>query len=268
MSKGKMIPLTKGRRLVDDVIRIARSQPMAAFYRDMDLSSVDGLRKQIRPRLSWNAILMKAYAIVSRQVPELRQFYRHFPWPHLYQVEEVVALITLARDDQTGTRLYFARFHDPDQLSLSQIQAKLDYYQTEPIEAVKQYRHQDRFASLPGLVRRALWWLLMEGWPSQRATYMGTFGMSLSGFNQTYGNCHLGPNTTILGVDPTPRHGVARTLLTFDHRVLDGKPTIDALSQLYTVLVGPIQQELATLAASGGLQPRPSGESATAAATP
>lgn len=244
MGTGKIIPLTAGRRLVDDVIRIARSQPMAAFYRDLDLGALESLRKQIKPRLSWNVILMKAYALVSRETPELRQFYRKFPWPHLYEVETTIAQLTVAREVAGETRLYFARFRDPDRYSLTQLQERLDYFLTAEPTAIKQFRHQDRFASLPGPVRRLLWWLIMEGWPSQRATYMGTFGMSLSGFNQTYGNCHLGPNTTILGVDPTPRQGIARTLLTFDHRVLDGKPVIDIISQLYSRLQGPIRQEL------------------------
>lgn len=247
MGTGKIIPLTAGRRLVDDVIRIARSQPMAAFHRDLDLGTLESLRKQIKPRLSWNVILMKAFALVSRETPELRQFYRKFPWPHLYEVDTTIAQLTVAREVAGETRLYFARFRNPERYSLTQLQERLDYFLTAEPATIKQFRHQDRFASLPGPLRRVLWWLIMEGWPSQRATYMGTFGMSLSGFNQTYGNCHLGPNTTILGVDPTPRQGIARTLLTFDHRVLDGKPVIDIISQLYSRLQGPIRQELETI---------------------
>lgn len=248
MSKGKIIPLTNGRRLVDDVIRIARSQPIASFYRDMDLSCLDSLRKQIKPKLSWNAILMKAYALVSREVPELRQFYRKFPWPHLYQIENTVAQLTIGRQAGAEPRLYFARFCDPDQLGLHQIQEKIDYFQTSPIAEIKQFRHQDRFAALPGPLRRFLWWTLMEAWPTQRGSYMGTFGMTLSCFNQTFATSLLSPNTTSLGVDPTPRNGISRVILTFDHRVLDGKPVIDIISKLYSKLVGPIRQEMESLA--------------------
>jgi hypothetical protein len=270
--KGVSVRLTPGRRLVCDVIEIARRQPMAAFYRDLDIGALEALRKKIRPRLSWNAIMMKAYAIVSREVPELRQYYVRFPWPYLYQSHKTVALITLARSDEmmetagpgdTGglsadprnatssfpQRLRFARFHSPEEHSLRQIQDKLDHFQDAPLDQIAQFRHQDRFARLPGLVRRLLWWLLTDAVPSQRATYIGTFGMSLSGFNQTFGNCHLGPNTTILGVDPTPRDGQARVLLTFDHRVLDGKPVIDIISKLYSVLRGPILTELQAISA-------------------
>ncbi|MDP1563463.1 MAG: hypothetical protein Q8M16_18940 [Pirellulaceae bacterium] len=214
----------------------------------MDLSSLDALRKQIKPRLSWNAILMKAYSMVSREVPELRQFYRKFPWPHLYQVEDSVAQLTIGRQDAQETRLYFARFCNPDQMTLHQIQEKIDFFQTAPVSEIKQFRHQDRFAALPRPLRRFLWWMLMEAWPTQRSTYMGTFGMTISCFNQTFAASLLSPNTTSLGVDPTPRNGISRVLLTFDHRVLDGKPAIDIISKLYSSLVGPIRTEMETLA--------------------
>lgn len=250
MSKGRRIRLSNGRRMVDDILRLASSQPIASFYRDVDLSAIDKLRKQIKPKLSWNAIMMKAYAMVSDQVPELRQYFRKFPWPHLYQVEESVAQLTVGREDQGEVRLYFARFWNPQQWSLPQIQEKIDYYQTAPLADIKQFRHQDRFASLPGPLRRLLLWGIMEAWPTQRSAYAGTFGMTLSGFNNTFAASLLSPNTTSLGVDPTPRNGISRILLTFDHRVLDGKPTIDIISKLYSTLVGPIQQEMEQLAAA------------------
>lgn len=248
MAKGSRIELSNGRRLVDDVIRIANRQPMAAFCRDMDLTPICDLRRKIKPRLSWNTIMMKAYSIVAKQTPALRQTYVSFPWPHLYQSEDNVVMITIAREEKNETRLMFARIHRPEELSLTQIQEQLDYFGTHPIEDIKQFRHQIRFAAMPRMVRRLVWWLLLDMWPSKRAAHVGTFGMSISGFNAAYGNCHLGPNTTILGVDPAPRNGISRTLLTFDHRVLDGKPTIDAMNALFSALHGPILQEMQELA--------------------
>lgn len=250
MSKGTRIPLSNGRRLVDDVIRVARRQPMAAFTRDMDVSRLCDLRRQIKPRLSWNAIMMKAYAMVAAETDELRQVYVSLPWPHIYQANENVAMITVAREDQGQTRLLFARFNRPESLSLHQIQEQLDHYNTAPIQSIKQFRHQIRFAALPTFLRRMVWFMMNDVWPSKRASHVGTFGMSISGFNNAYGNAHLGPNATILGVDPAPRQGVARTILTFDHRILDGKPTIDVISQLYKTLMGPIAEEMQALAAA------------------
>lgn len=249
MPKGSRIKLSNGRRLVDDVIRVARCQPMAAFAREMDLSPLCELRRQIRPRLSWNVIMMKAYAQVACQVPALRQVYVRWPWPHLYQAEDNVAMLTMAREEQGETRLFFARFQRPEQLWLPQLQEQLDQFQTAEIGSIKQFRHQQRFAALPTPLRRFAWWLMNDVWPAKRASHVGTFGMSISGFQGTYASsAHLGPNATILGVDPTPRLGIARVVLTFDHRILDGKPVIDILKQLQAQLNGPILREMERLA--------------------
>jgi len=252
MSKGKRIALTQARRLVDDVLWLAKRQPMAAFYRDLDLSRLEELRKRTQPRLSWNVIMMKAYALVSRQYPELRQCFVGLPWAHIYQAEETVAVLTVARNDDAGQRLYFARFHTPEKFTLRQLQDLLNHYCTEPPQQIKQFRHQDRFSAAPTWVRRLLWRFLVDLWPAKRCAYLGTFGMSLSGFNQTFGNCHLGPSTTVLGVDPTPRQGISRVLLTFDHRILDGKPAIDVIAALNRELHGPILAELEEMVAVCG----------------
>jgi hypothetical protein len=71
--------------------------------------------------------------------------------------------------------------------------------------------------------------------------------MSISGYKGTYGSRHLGPLTTILGVDPTPRKGVSRLLLTFDHRVLDGAPATDVLAKVHRMLTTAIREELAEI---------------------
>ena len=222
---------------------------MAAFSRDMDLTELCQLRRKIKPRLSWNALLMKAYAQVAVEMDELRQVYVNLPWPHLYQAQDNVAMITLAREDQGEIRLLFARFQRPEEHSLPQLQRQLDDYLEQPIESIKQFRHQKQFAALPTWLRRFGWWVMNDVWPAKRASHVGTFGMSISGFNGAFANsAHLGPNATILGVDPTPRNGIARVVLTFDHRILDGKPVIDTLNQLYLKLNGPILQEMRRLA--------------------
>jgi len=77
---------------------------------------------------------------------------------------------------------------------------------------------------------------------------MGTCGMSISGHRGAFGSGHLGCNTTILGVDPNPRKGVAKMLLTFDHQVIDGAPATDVLFQGRKVLATAVAKELADMA--------------------
>jgi pyruvate/2-oxoglutarate dehydrogenase complex dihydrolipoamide acyltransferase (E2) component len=93
-------------------------------------------------------------------------------------------------------------------------------------------------------------------WPAKRASHMGTFGMSLSGFDDVaFASYHLGPNSTILGVDVVARGGKSSVLLTFDHRILDGKPVMDILKDLERNLRGPILEEVRTLAVKQREQP-------------
>ena len=244
---GKRIRLSNGRRLVDDVIRIARKTPLAALSGDFDVELIGRLRRRTRPRISWNVIYMKAYAQVCRACPELRRAYVTFPYGHLYEHPEPVCMITVGREHEGEERLFFARFSKPDHFSLAELQAQLDHFRKAPVEEIKQFRHQIRFAQTPAWIRRFAWWATFNLWPEKRATQMGTFGMSFSGHNGAYGSQHLGPNTTTLGIDPLPRRGTSRLMLTFDHRVMDGVPATRVLKQLHRMLQTAIKEELAVM---------------------
>ncbi len=242
---GKRIAYSNGRRLVDDVIRVAKQFPAAAFWGDFDAGVVAKLRRLSRPKISWNVLYMKAYAKVAMEQPALRQCYVGFPRPYLYQHDRNVCMLTLSREYQGEERLLFARFNNPERESLTDLQARYDYLRHAPIDEIKQFRHQINFAKVPTPLRRLAWWVMLNLWPETRAGQAGTFGMSISGYKGVYGNQHLGPMTTILGVDPIPRKGVSRILLTFDHRVLDGVPATEALHRLHVILTTEIRDELA-----------------------
>jgi hypothetical protein len=249
---GKRIKLSNGRRLVDDVIRMAKSMPLAAFSGDYDAGIVAKLRRHTKPKIAWNVLYMKAYACACQVNPALRRSYVRFPWAHLYEHGQSVCMMTMAREYEGEERLFFARFNSPELHSLVALQEQYDYYRKAPIEEIKQFRHQIRFAQCPSLVRRFAWWTLFNAWPQKRASHMGTFGMSISGYKGVYASQHLGPNTTIVGVDPVPRRGVSRIMLTFDHRVLDGIPATKAMQELHHMLTTAICVELADL---GGRHP-------------
>ncbi len=253
---GRRIGLSNGRRLVDDVIRYAKEAPLSAVSRDLDLNYLHKLRRITRPRLSWNVLMMKAYGIVCAQRPELRQIYVSFPWPHLYQHPDSICMITMIREYRGEQRLFFARFADPEKLSLRQLQNRYDFFRRAPVDEIKQFRHQMTFAKFPWFLRRAAWWTMFNLWPSKRATHMGTFGMSLSGYQGAFGSQHLGPNTSIIGVDPRPRKGLSKLLYTFDHRIIDGKPATDIVEALRLALLRPICIEIEKMLVAEGIDPK------------
>ncbi len=244
MGKGKRVKLSNGRRLVDDVIRAARKMPMAACFRDFDLSELAELRKQTRPKIAWNVLYMKAYSIVAQENPALRQCYVAFPWPYAYQHECNVCMLTMSREVEGEERLLFSRFTRPESKSLVALQREYDHYRRTPVRQIKQFRHQIRFARLPSLARRLAWWIMLNLWPRKRMSHFGTFGMTLSGYRDTYALSLLGPNTTVLGVDVLPKRGQAKFLLSFDHQILDGAPAVSVVDNLYKTLNGAMVDEL------------------------
>jgi hypothetical protein len=244
---GKRIKLSNGRRLVDDVTHMAKKMPMVAMSGDFDAGLVAKFRRRSRPKIAWNVLYMKAYASVCQQNPILKRSYVRFPWGHFYEHDQNVCMMTIAREYQGEERLFFARFNSPDARSLAELQEHYDYYRKAPINEIKQFRHQIRFANTPRFLRRFAWWTLFNVWPAKRASHMGTFGISISGHKGCYGNQHLGPNTTILGVDPVPIKGVSRILLSFDHRVIDGSPAAKVLRELQQMLTTTIKVELAEM---------------------
>ena len=255
VQKSHRLPLTNDRRLVCDLVAIAQKTPFAPISRTIDVSALQALRKKIRPRLPWQVILMRAYGMVSQQFPVLRQIYVPLPYPHIYQHHESVCLLTVGREYQGVNRLFFARFNQPENHSLASLLEQLEIYRRRPVEEIQQLRHQVRFAKFPWWIRQMGWKLMTHWMPKGRAKLMGTFGMSLSGFRDTKGLYHLGPCTTILGYDQFCPRGNAHITLTFDHRILDGKPAVDVMEALRVTLHGPILDELQRMAADPSPSP-------------
>ena len=245
---GKRIALTNGRRLVDDVIRLANKTPLASISGEWELKEVAKLRRMARPKISWNVLVMKAFAAVGEYHPLLKQGFVSFPWGHLYEHHQSVGMMTMSRQYQGEERLLFARFNEPNNHTLVELQEQYDFFRKAPIEEIKQFQHQIKFAKFPSLVRRFAWWTLFNVWPVKRAFHMGTFGMSISGHRGAWGSKHLGPNTATIGVDPMPRNGISRFLFTFDHRVIDGAPAAEIVGLTRHILNTAIRQELAKMA--------------------
>ena len=158
--------LSPGRILVSDITTIANRIPFIPLVREFDLPELDRLRRQVRPRISWTAMMIKAYAIVARQRPELRQLYMSRPYAHIYEHPRSIAQLTITRQVDGESQLFFARFCEPDISSLIDLQRQYEFIRRAPIAEIKQFRHQMRFARLPSFVRIPVWRLLTDWWGS------------------------------------------------------------------------------------------------------
>jgi hypothetical protein len=238
--------LPRNRRVVCDLLHFARQVPLFPLERSCDLGKVAEARARAPRRIAWSVLFLKAYAMLARDYAPLRQAYLRWPWPHLYEHSASVAMLAINRGKGESERLYWGRFKQPESHPLTELQARLDRYKTDPVEAV--FRSQEQLSRLPGPVRRLAWWLGLNVSGDLRARQMGTFGLStlagLGAVNRYHPTCL----TTSLTYGPLD--GAVRSLVTilYDHRVADGACIARALSDLEALLNGPITLEMENMA--------------------
>ncbi|HEY3788595.1 MAG TPA: 2-oxo acid dehydrogenase subunit E2, partial [Urbifossiella sp.] len=80
---GRSLPITPYRRVVTDLMHFSQQVPAVTAERPMDLSELVAARATSPCRPSWTVLFSKAYAIVSRDYPELRRSYLKCPWGRL-----------------------------------------------------------------------------------------------------------------------------------------------------------------------------------------
>jgi hypothetical protein len=238
--------LGENRRLVADLLYFSRQVDRFPLEREFDLSQLVELRERARTRISWPVLFIKAYGLLSAEFAELRQTYLCWPWAHLYQHSQSVAMLAINRSTPSGDRLCWGRFIAPEEQSLVTLQAGLDEYQTGPLEQV--FRRQMRLGRFPWPLRRIAWWLSLNAAGAKRAKRLGTFGLSTLAGMSTFNRFHPSCLTTSISYGPLSAEGRSLVTLICDHRVVDGAPMARALARFETLLRGPIAAELAGLA--------------------
>jgi hypothetical protein len=247
LSRAGRRPLPSDRAIVADLLWAAAGIPFIPLSKTLHLPELSALRERAQPRIAWAVILMKAYSAVALRRPPLRQVYMRFPWPHLYEHSDNIALLTISREYQGSHRLFFARFASPESKPLVLLQRDFEAYRRDPIGSIRQFKHQASFARWPWFIRRAVWLATLSLSGRKRVTNFGTFGVSLSRLRAADLAFHLAPASTLLGVDPAPAPQGLRLTLTFDHRLIDGWPAAGVLEELEAQLRGPITDEIRSL---------------------
>lgn len=246
---GRRLPLSRARRLVVDFLHFAAGVPTVPVQRRIRLQPVLDARAALTDRPAWTAILVKAFARVSAEVPELRRAYCKFPWPHLYETDTPVASVVVERDFEGEKAIFIGRIKDPASLSLPELTRRLRAFAETPVEQVKDFRRALRMVRYPRPVRRALWWIgLNVG--RQRARHFGTFGVSVYSALGAESLHPLSPLTTILNYGVFSPAGEADLRVVYDHRVTDGAVIARVLARMEEVLTGPMVEELRGLAAA------------------
>ncbi|HKB01136.1 MAG TPA: hypothetical protein VKD90_02905, partial [Gemmataceae bacterium] len=176
--RGHRIPLSRARRLAIDFLHFASGVPTVPVQRRIHLRPVIDARAALPERPAWTAIFVKAFAVVSGEMPELRRAYVKLPWPQLYEYPTPVASVMVERDYAGEKAVLVGRVQDPAALLLPELTARLRAFSETPVENLKHFRRGLRLTRLPRPVRRLVMWLGLN-LGSQRIRHFGTFGVSV-----------------------------------------------------------------------------------------
>lgn len=243
--RGLVVPLSRPRRLICDLLHFASGVPTVPVQRRMKLAPVVAARRALADRPPWTAIFAKALALVAAETPELRRSYCKFPRPHLYEYPTSVAAITVERDYRNEKAVFTVRVKDPARRTVGEIAEVIRERTTAPVDEVKDFRRSLRISALPRPIRRLIWWVgLNVG--RQRANYFGTFGISVYSALGAESLHPLSPLTTTLNYGVFAADGSLDVRLVYDHRVTDGATIARALARLEEVLNTSLRDELST----------------------
>lgn len=245
LPRGKTIPLSPMRRLMDDFLHLSRKVPLVAIERRMDLSELIRVRKRSERRPSWFALFLKAYAQVAWQREELRRSFLSFPRPRLHQHLCNVATLAVARRVDGEEGVLGLRIRRPEQRPLWEIDAIIRRARTAPVHEIGVFSHCLRLSRLPRFVRRLLGWFALNVSGDLHAKHAGTFGITGVGALGSAAVQILSPLTTTITYGVFEADGSIPVRLFFDHRVLDGLQAAAALESLEAALNGSIRSELA-----------------------
>jgi pyruvate/2-oxoglutarate dehydrogenase complex dihydrolipoamide acyltransferase (E2) component len=239
--KGKPIGLSRPRRFVCDLLEAAASVPSIPVQRRISLGPLPPLRAADPARPPWTALFTRAFALVAREIPELRRAYVKIPWGHLYEYPGSVASIAIEKEYRGERGVFIGRIREPERMSVAEVARAIRRLQTSPIEEVKEFSRAMWVSGLPWAARRLAWWIGLN-WGRKRARLFGTFAVSVYSALGAESLHPISPlNTLNYGVIAD---GAVDVRLTYDHRAMDGSTVARALTRLEEVLLTDIVAEM------------------------
>jgi hypothetical protein len=239
----RWVPLSVPRRMVADLCHFSLAVPKGVIKRRMNVARLAAARAQATPRPAWPVLFLKAYALVARDIPELRRSYCKFPWPHFYEHPVSVASLVIERDHEGEAALFLARIKQPEDLMLADLDARVRHLKDAPAQDIRDFRRALLVARLPLPLRRIIWWLgLNIG--RQRAGNYGTFAISVLGGQGAEVVYAVSLWTVLLSYGPISENGDVDVTVSFDHRVVDGALIARLFDGLQKVLDESVAEEL------------------------
>jgi hypothetical protein len=233
---GRSLPITPFRRVVTDLMHFSQQVPAVTAERRMDLNQLVAIRAAASPRPRWTVLFAKAYGILGRDYPELRQAYLKFPRPRLYEHPHSIAALNVTRCVAGEDVVLFCLIRSPENRSLASMDEMVRVYQEEPVETLRAYKRTCAVSRIPWPIRHLFWWSALNMFGRRRCHNFGTFGVS-SIASQGAGLVTLIPVlTSSLHYGQFDNRGSLDVRITWDHRVMDGALVARMLTDLESIL--------------------------------
>ena len=245
MKFGKTIPVSLGRRLLIEHCHFSNSTQKGVIKRRINVENLIGGIDQSaasghKPKLP--LIFIKAFALASQNIPELRRSYVKMPWPQFYEQEQSAGIMPSTRDLDGEEIVMMAKFRNPEATSLTGLDAALRHMKLAPLRSIKDFDRALKIAALPFPLRRMAFWIGLN-FGRQRRKFFSTFAVSAMGKVEPVYTIH--PLTSLLTYGPIDRLNSAVDItISFDHRVYDGMTVVRAFDAIEAALNGPIAAEL------------------------
>ncbi|MBB3390339.1 hypothetical protein FHT82_003102 [Rhizobium sp. BK275] len=231
-------------------MRFSIGIPRVTVQRQMNIRPLLDARRTSNPRPSWTALFLKGYALLSKEIPDLRRAYIKFPRHQLYEYPASVASIAHERDYEGERIVLLSTIKAPEDRSIPELEMQIREARSRPVLEIKEFRRSLKLARAPALLRWSLMWLgLNIG--RKRARYFGTFQLSVySGLGAESLN-PLSPVTTLMNYGPIDENGSVTVRIHYDHRVMDGASIARALERFERILNGAVADEIRGLGQDG-----------------
>lgn len=204
-----------------DLCWIASTVPKGIIEKSINVQRLINAKNKIKTDIAYTAILAKAFALVAKDIPELRQVYASFPIPGIYQSDGNAVTIMVACILNGEEIVLPLLIKNPETRKLTEIAALIRHANNANVESVPHFARILHLSKYPFIIRRLLW-LLGFCVARQRMNYFGTIGITTVGRDGALITTPVSPCTTTLSYGPFGPTGDVRFSLAFDHRVYDG----------------------------------------------
>jgi hypothetical protein len=243
-SRGRWLAVSPFRQLVTDLMHFSRAVPAVVADRRMDLRPLIAARAASAARPSWTVLFSKAFAMLGRDYPCLRQSYLKFPWGHLYEHPHNVVALNVERRLATEDVVLFCMIRSPENRPLQEIEAIVRRHKEAPVKSLRSYNRAVAVSRIPWPLRRIFWWAALNMSGRRRCHNYGTFSIS-SVASLGAGLQNLIPIlTSSLHYGLFDEQGRLEMRLSWDHRVMDGATVARVLTDFEAVLNREMVREL------------------------